>query len=175
MLQLRCTKKVQALLGLRPHDLREIKSSDAFLGNWYVNLFVVDRRKTLLFMNERTLLSFVIFGVRKDKLKKVPEAFLRGVDQMLTLEGFDFATINRVYAGYEDIEFTRTDSRSVLGNLNDLMEMYKDSILREGGFRHCDLAGIMLEMNRMPQRNLGWSSSVDIVRELLRSEAKAVT
>ena len=68
MLQLRCTAKVIKLLGLKPGDLSEIKISESLLGNWYVNLFVVDRRKTLLFMNEPTLLSFVIYGVRKNNI-----------------------------------------------------------------------------------------------------------
>jgi hypothetical protein len=58
MLQLRCTLKVQKQLGLSPHDLSEVKEPDSLLGNWYSNIFMVDRRKTLIFMNERTLLSF---------------------------------------------------------------------------------------------------------------------
>ena len=71
MLQLRCTSKVLKLLDLGPKDLAEIRAPDSLFGNWYVNLFVVDRRKTLLLMNERTLLSFVIYGVRKDNVKNM--------------------------------------------------------------------------------------------------------
>ena len=50
MLQFRLTKKVQTEMGIKPSELAEIKKPDLFLGNWYVNLFYLDRRKTLIFM-----------------------------------------------------------------------------------------------------------------------------
>ena len=140
MLQLRCTSKVLKLLDLGPKDLAEMRAPDSLFGNWYVNLFVVDRRKTLLFMNERTLLSFVIYGVRRDNVKNIQHVLLRGIDQLLTLEGFNISEINKVFSGYDSAEFTKTGSRRLLGNMNDLMDGYKHSILYEGGLKCCDLA-----------------------------------
>lgn len=175
MLQLRCTSKVLKLLGLSPKNLAEVKAPDSLLGNWYVNLFVVDRRKTLLFMNERTLLSFVIYGVRKDNVKSIPDILLRGIDQLLTLEGFDISEINKVFSGYDSIELTKTDSRSLLGNMNDLMELYKHFILYEDGLRHCDLADIMRRINRTPQRTLGWTNSIEVVQQLLNNNLRVAT
>jgi len=172
MLQLRCTAKVQKELGLKPCDLAEIKPGDSLLGNWYVNIFTVDRRKTFIFMNERTLLSFIIFGIKRSNVKNTPEAFLKGLEQLLTIEGFDIATINRVSDEYESIEFTKTASKSVLGNMNDLVDLYKHSMNYGGGLKHVDVGELILKMNRTPQRNLGWSYSIDIVTELLTGTAK---
>jgi hypothetical protein len=126
-------------------------------------------------MNERTLLSFIIFGIKKSNVQKMPEVFLRGLDQVLTLEAFDVAEINRVFAGYETIEFTKTDSRRLLGNMNDLTSLYQHFILSDGGFDHCNLNEIISKINRTPQRNLGWSMSIEVVRDLLRDNAKFVT
>lgn len=172
MLQLRCTAKVQKELGLKPGDLAEIKPGDSLLGNWYVNIFTVDRRKTFIFMNERTLLSFIIFGIKKSNVKNAPEAFLRGLDQLLTIEGFDIGAINQVFDGYESYEFTKTASRSVLGNMNDLVDLYRHSIVYGGGLKYVDVGELILKINRTPQRNLGWSFSIDIVKELLTGTAK---
>jgi hypothetical protein len=168
MLQLRCTSKVIKFLGLKPGDLKEAKEPDSLLGDWYVNMFVVDRRKTLLFMNETTLLSFVIYGVRKDTIKKIPDLLLCGIDQLLTFEGLTIAEINKIFTRYESIEFTKTNSRSTLGNMNDLMELYKHSILYEGGLKHCALTDIIRRINRTPQRNLGWAKSIETVKQLLK-------
>jgi hypothetical protein len=168
MFQLRCTQKVQKELGLKPDDICDVRNPDSLLGNWYVNLFVVDRRKTFLFMNERTFLSFIAFGIRKSNVQKMPELFLRGLDEVLTLEGFGMPAINDAFAGYGSIELTKTDSRSMLGNMKDLTDLYKHFILSEGGFNNCDLKRIISKINRMPQRNLGWSNSVEVARELLR-------
>jgi len=167
VLQLKCTLKVQKFLRLRPENLNEVKSPDSLLGHWYVNLFFVDRRKTLLFMSERTLLSFIMFGARKDHVKTFPEIFLRGVDQLLSMEGFSIEAINKVFSGYEVIEYTPTSSRKLLGNMNDLMDMYKHSIIYEGGLKNCDLWSVISKINRTPQRNLGWSRPIDVTSELL--------
>ena len=172
MLQLRCTAKVQKEFGIKPSELVEAGSDSSLLGNWYINLFIVDRRKTFIFMNEKTLLSFVIFGVKKSNVKKMPEIFLRGLDQLLAIEGFELNQINRVFEGYDSYEFTKTTSKRVLGNMNDLAALYKHSILYQGGFKCVDVGELIFKINRTPQRNLGWSSSIELVKELLTGKAQ---
>ena len=175
MLQLKCTKKVLKELGLNPDDLSKVRSPDTPLGNWYVNLFLINRRKAFLFMNERTLFSFVLIGVRKTFFPKLLELFFNGLEKVLTLEGFDRSEIDDVLAGYKSLEFTKTDSRILLGNVVDLVNLYKAFITSEGGLDNCDYAGIVSKINRTPQRNLGWLYSIDIVRELLRGNMRHFT
>ncbi len=175
MLQLRCTQKAQRFLGLKREHLSEVKSPSSLLGNWYVNIFVVDRRKTILFMNERTLLSFVIFGARKEHVKAFSDIFLRGVDQLLSIEGIDDEAIDRVLSDYETLEYTATSDRKVLGNMNDLMDLYKHFIFHGGGYKNCDLWSIISRINRTPQRNLGWMFSIDVAGELLETAHGSAT
>lgn len=170
MVQLKCTQKVLRELGLKTVAGKVGHESNTRLGNWYVNLFAVDRRKVFLFMNERTLLSFVIFGIKKSNVQHMPEVFMRGLTQLLMLEEFRQVEIERALAGYETLEIGRTDSRRLLGNMNDLMALYRHHILWEGGFRSCDLNAIFKRMNRAPQRNLGWVFSIDMARELLAND-----
>lgn len=170
MLLLKCTQKVLRELGLKPPAGQLSRDPDTRLGHWYVNLFAVDRRKTFLFMSERTLLSFVMFGIKKSNVQHMPEVFVRGLVQLLVLEGFKPPEIERALTGYETLEVARTDSRKLLGNMNDLMDLYCHHILWEGGFRTCDLDGIFKRMNRTPQRNLGWAYSIDVTRELLSED-----
>lgn len=65
MLQFRCTQKAITQLRLTARDLDECVPGDTQLGNWYMNLFTLDRRKTFIFMNERTLFSFIVVGIKK--------------------------------------------------------------------------------------------------------------
>lgn len=174
MLQIRCTKKVLDAMSLRQTDLSGVKEPDSILGNWYANIFTVDRRKTLIFMNERTLLSFVIYGMRKDNIANFKEYFHRGLRQVLLMENVEDEKIEEILAQYETIEFTRTNSRTVLGNLNDLVDLYKYLILYDGGLKECDLTSIIRRMNRTPQRNLGWKYSVDILAELLTDKTRLI-
>jgi len=69
MIQLRCTKKVQDFIGIKKDNLYEISERESIFGNWMANIFIQDRRKVICFMNDRTLLSSVLTGVKKLKLK----------------------------------------------------------------------------------------------------------
>jgi hypothetical protein len=83
------------------------------------------------------------------------------------MEGIETNKINKVFEGYDSYEFTKTNSKSVLGNMNDLVDLYKHSILYDGGLKYVDLGELIKQINRTPQRNLGWSNSIRIVKELL--------
>lgn len=170
MLQIRCTKKVLDALGLRQADLSGVKEADSILGNWYANLFTLDRRKTLIFVNEKTLLSFIVYGMRKDNIGNFKEYFYRGLRQLLLIENIGNEKIEEILAQYETVELTKTDSRTVLGNLNDLVDMYKYLIVYDGGLKECDLTSITRQVNRTPQGNLGGKYSIDILAELLTLE-----
>lgn len=170
MLRLRCTQKVLKELGGAPAPEDVPAAGDSVLGDWYVNLFTVDRRKTFLFMNEKTLLSFVIYGIKKSNVQQMPLAFVRGLAQLLELEGLPEPAIRRALVGTELVMLARTDSRRLLGNLNDLVSMYRHAILWEGGLAACNLGRIIADINRTPQRNIGWGHSIDLARELLARE-----
>ncbi len=170
MLQIRCTKKLLDALGIKQKDIGSIKGADSLLGNWYANLFSADRRKILVFMNEKTLLSFVLVGIKKDNIKKNMEMFYRGLEQVFTLEGIDGEKIEEVFAEYEDVEFTKTESRSVLGNLNELVSLYKHHIYHNEGLQYCDMTAVIQQINHMPQRNIDWKYSVEALSELLALE-----
>jgi len=165
MVQIRCTKKVYDLLGIKNTELNECKETDALLGNWYANIFKIERRKALIFMSEKTFYSFIILDVRKDNIKNIAAAFYLGLKQSLEREGFDDIAINMFLSDCKNIELTKTNSRTILGNLNDLVEQYKFSIYYDGSLSYCDIIDIIKNINRMPQRNLNWSTSFNKLME----------
>lgn len=168
MLQFRCTAKVQKELGLKPKDLDAVQDPDTMLGNWYVNISTIDRRKTFLFVNERTLLSFILYGIKKSNIVNMHEGFLKALNQLLLMEGVDYPVIDKLNNEYLQLEYTKTNSKQILGNMNDLMYLYKELIYTAGGLQHCDLSDIIHQLNTMPQKNIGWGYSIDLAKELLQ-------
>ena len=175
MLQIRCTNKAQKELGIDESELEEAKPADSLLGNWYLNLVTIDRRKTYIFVNEKTLLSFIIFGIKKNNASKAPEMLLRGLHQLLTIEGIESTKINQVLEEYLSYQFTKATNKSVIGNMNSLVASYKQAILREGGFKHVEVGKIILQINNSPQKILKWSFPIEIVKEILESESQKIT
>jgi hypothetical protein len=169
MIQLRLTDKLRKQIGVKPSVLSEPQVESTGLGHWTLNLFTVGRRKAVIFVNDKTLYSFVLYGLRKDNPHNFDEVFLNGLVQLLTFDEFTDQQIKLLLSEYTEIEYTKTNSRQVLGNINDLIFHYQYLIDSAGGLEYADLGEIIHRLNRMPQRNIGWGYSVDAVRGLLKN------
>lgn len=168
MLYLKCTQNIQKAVGLSKENLASPKSSNAPLGNWYVNRFDLDRRQAYIFMSETTLLSFILFQGRKPvTIESLPNMLLAGLQQLLQMKGLPRAAIDKAFEHYDAGLYAKTDNRSDLGSLNDLVHHYQWRVEHGGGLSHCDLTGIIMSVNDMPQRRIGWQTSWDAVQSKL--------
>ena len=170
MLQLRCAAKARKLAKIKDSDLSEPIPDNTTLGGWYLNVFQLGRRKAFIFMNERTLLSFIIFGVRSDNQKNFINSFQLGLLQVLEMIGANQDHMEYVLSEYESYCYTKTISRSVIGNMNDLVDMYQHSVWYEGGLENCDLSEIIFKINQTPQKKLGWDFSSTLTMDILKNE-----
>lgn len=168
MLYLKCTQEVQKIAGLRSENLALPEPSDAPLGNWYVNRFSLGSRKAFIFMSETTLLSFILFqGNKAITTEFLPNMFLAGLEQLLQMKGLPQSAIDKAFEHYSTGLFSKTDSRSSLGSLNDLVSHYQLRVESAGGLSQCDLTSIIMSVNDMPQRRIGWQTSWDVVQSKL--------
>ena len=168
MLYLKCTQEVQKIVGLRHENLAVPELSDAPLGTWYINRFSLGRRKAFIFMSETTLLSFILFqGKKVITTEYLPNMFLAGLEQLLQMKGLPQSAIDKAFEHYNTGLFSKTDSRSSLGSLNDLVNHYQLRVEYEGGLSQCDLTSIIMSVNEMPQRRIGWQTSWDVVQRKL--------
>ena len=65
-------------------------------------------------------------------------------------EGFADVERERILAEYDEIGFANTNSKSVLGSMNDLAFHYKYSILESGGVHSPAVPETIRRLNRMP-------------------------
>ena len=174
MLTLKTTKAVRDLMGLKPADLTAEPVSEAPLDTWYVNVFTVDRRKALIFMNERTLLTFVVIGVKKADFKPAAlhDRFINGMFNLLMREQFPPHQIERVMDDCFDYRFAKTDSRSSVCNMNLLVFYYQHVIAQEGGSAQCDLAQIFHDINRMIMGTLNYGNPLKATVALLNEQTR---
>ena len=171
MLYLKCTAEVQKAIGLGKGSLTEASPTSAPLGHWYVHRFSVGRTRFFLFMSEVLLLSFVLDKGRKPvNAETLPALFLAGLSQLLDMKGISAATIERTLAPYLSGRFSKTDSRKTLGCMNALVFLYSTMVAGEGGLASCDLSSIILKMNEVPQRTIGWKTSWEVTKSLIAEQ-----
>ena len=167
MFQFKCTKKVQDFIGLKPSDLSEIEPERFVLGNWFVNSFTQNCRKVLVFMEEKTLFSFIIIGVRKEHIKTLRKHFLEGLCLQLKAEGISPQAVLAFSNNETVLQYTKTDNRSKVGSMTDLINLYSAWIESAGGLSEIDVVEMGMKLNRVPQTNLKLTYAIDELRYAL--------
>ena len=137
------------------------------LGCWHANLLSLDRRKCVLFTNDKTRYSFLVPGLKKPDFKMLDEVFRQNLFRNLMRDGFAQEAIEKVLDEVREIAFTKTSSRSVLGTMNDMTSIIKWNVHDEGGLLNVDVVEMNSKLNRMPLGPLGYKFAIEKVRDAL--------
>ena len=148
MLVLRCTKKLQTAIRLKKADLVDPNIETSDFCSWYLNLIEIDGRLCLLAANDQTLFNFLITDVPKLKADQLVELFKSYLHCILAEEGFKQTFIHGLMDDFADVRFANTNSRRVLGSLNELAFMYVCH-LEDEGVHSPRLPEIIKKMNRV--------------------------
>jgi len=126
MITLCCTQKL--LRRLRIAELEAVPPTNA-LGNWYANLIHVGHVQMVMATSERSLLTVLLPAteLRKSLLPNLYEA----VRLLLQELGVDPLRAAAEVEAMREVRIGRTESRSVLGSMNDLSRML-DWEVRDG-------------------------------------------
>jgi len=151
---IRCTQKLQKEMGLKKAGLSIAETDNSRLGEWYANLIYIERRKCVVFVNKKTLFNFITPNVNRGQIRELDKLFLMYfVNTILIGSGFDFI-VPDVLDEYHNIHYAKTDSRSVLGSMNDIVMNYRYYIDDEGGLLNFDYLKILKKVNDIPFRAL---------------------
>jgi hypothetical protein len=74
--------------------------------------------------------------------------------------------LSKVESSLREVIVARTNSRSVLGSMNDLAVQLRDLVWNQGGVLNCDVVKLNKELNRIPMGAIGYSYAVDKLLEL---------
>jgi len=163
---IRCTAKLLKEMRLKSRDLEQAEPPFSFLGQWHANLIHINRRKTLLFVNDRTLFNFVVPDVARSQIKDLREEFRSTLSCVLAAESIPDKVRNRILEEYEDIEYAKSSNRSVLGSANDLAFHYKYQILEAGGVHSWRVPTIIQDLNRMPLQAIKFKFPIEELAQL---------
>jgi hypothetical protein len=162
MVTWRLTHKLQKVLQL---DLtNELRPTTSNLGDWYANFVSTYSGDLVVFVNEKTLLSVAIPIWESAHLLSL---FRVRVVNLLGILGIQPKIIENELSHYDEIQFGKTRSRSVLGSMNDIAFQYQ--VLAEMAENKADLSLSKAEyqMSQMPCKPIGYRVPSDLVKEIL--------
>ncbi|MFC1510183.1 DUF6933 domain-containing protein [Candidatus Omnitrophota bacterium] len=124
---IRLTQKLQKEAGLKSANLAVGEKRCAPFEEWYAHVFLLDRKKQIIFMEPQTLFSFCVENVgRKDIREQLPELFEKGLGKALFVEGVSAQIMSKVMDVCRgEIIFTKTESRKAIGAMNEFVKHQK--------------------------------------------------
>ncbi len=156
-------------MGLKPSDLCADESRFSYLGPWHANLIHIDRRKCVLFVIDKTLFNFIVPDVSRAQIRELDKLFKSYLSCVIVDAGIPEADRARILSEYDEVEYANTNSKSVLGSMNDLAFHYKYSIQEEGGVHSPAVPGIIRRLNRMPMGALKYVFPIEALRALYQT------
>jgi hypothetical protein len=155
---LRCTAKLLARVGPAVADPGQ---SAARLGDWYAKPFPVAQRRFILLMSGPARLPVVLPGSVAAGLARDFPDVLAGV---LARLGVPAKTAAAEIDASREVVIAATDSRSMLGSLNDFASLAQHHLRCDPGV---DLMDLSVDLSETPVIALGFESPYEAVRRLL--------
>ena len=156
-------------MGLKKSDLAESEPVFSFLGSWHANLLHIDRKKCVLFVNDKTLFNFIAPDVTRAQIKELGKLFHEYLSCVLSSEGVSDADKEKIMEEYRELNYSGTNSKSVLGSMNDLAFHYKHHILSEGGNDGANIPRIIHKLNHMPMGAIGYKYAIDALKAMYKN------
>ena len=162
MFAIRGTQKLLRRIGMPLSDLSV--PPDTLLGDWYANLLVAKPMHLVLCMSERTLLPVVVEARNAAMFRA---RMVESVRAVLTALGVAPSSIERECAVMDRVYLTKTESKSVLGSLNDFMFHLKHSLAY---LPEHSLLERSLYLAETPCKPIGYNSPDRATRELFSAQ-----
>ena len=163
MLVLRCTRRLLERVG---PPAAVTAPSTTVLGDWYALPLAVGRRRLILLASERSRLPVVMPGRdAKHLARNLPPA----LGDVLVRLGVPAPTVQAELDAMHEHVIAVTDSRSVLGSLNDFAHLLTHWVNREPDI---DLVEVSLRLSETPVGPLGYESPGDVTLRLLEGTGR---
>ena len=150
MAGLRCTQRLLKKLRVQPES--ELPPATNRLGDWYANVFNVGAKRFVIANSERTHLTVIVPMRDAPRLR---ERIREAVHEMLFRLRVPPELAAEEVRGMERMPIGKTDSRSVLGSMNDLTFLAKHFFADEPG--SVDLVDVQMYLAGTPMGALEYA------------------
>ncbi len=167
---IRCTRKLQKAVGITSKSISRGEPSPSLLGGWFANLVDFAGDSCIILVNEKTFINFIIDFRSADSVSAFKSSFRLGVSCHLSELGTPEELKGTMLEDYQDIEFANTDSRQIVGTMNQLTLEYSFLVEEAGGIHSAQIPRIIQQMNKTIIRQLDWNYPVEAFRILCQSK-----
>ena len=160
---IRCTQKLLKELRIKPAEPEVVND----VGNWHANLLRIERRKCVIFTHDKTLFTLFVAGLKRPDFDRIDHVFGQKLFRAMRLFEFDQVQIERMLDWSQHNTYTKTNNRSVIGSMNDMAYHVEHRIYADGGLARANLDELLMGINQIPFKAIGFNYPKDRLREML--------
>ncbi|GCD11620.1 DUF6933 domain-containing protein [Clostridium tagluense] len=112
-----CTKKLYDAMKIKPNDYETIDPEPFY--EWHANLFMFDRRKGVILMNNKTRYCIILYGLKAEHFKRFDGIVLAAIKETFLAEGMGENKVDTYISNCGGIIYTKTHNRSILSQITD--------------------------------------------------------
>ena len=167
MIVFSCTGKV--LKRIKKHKTIDDKEDIGFF-NWYVDQINLERKNYFLFTHSLSLFSFIIYAGTKNEIINIEKLFESKAKELISRElKISETLIDQLFPKEKIYKFNKTNSKSVLGSMNDFKNQIKWQIWDNGEIKNIYYL-IINRLNMCPMGAIKYKSPVEMLKEVLESK-----
>lgn len=155
---LRCTSRLLDFMGAKPSIADREPDGD----DWNGTAFWMEGRKCVLLVQAVTLYSAIALDIRVGDLRPPGGFVFTQIVRALDRDELPRDTFGAIDA--HDVRLARTLDRSVVGSMNDMVQVIRHITSSMGGLAHCDPAEVHVVLHGMPNGARGYATPLELVR-----------
>ncbi|MFH5836271.1 plasmid pRiA4b ORF-3 family protein [Proteiniclasticum sp. C24MP] len=142
---IQCTKVLGESMGRNLVTLEESQKQEQHpLGLWHAHMTKVNRRNTVIMVNEETLYAVVLYGVKKKEFLHLEEEMEKGIRKALKADGYNDQVISEYFKASPAILLARETNRSIQGKITMIKRSLEYSKDLDPAVIHQSLVGAQL-------------------------------
>lgn len=114
-----CTKKLADAMKIQLEAVDSIAHEPFF--EWHANIFMFDRRKAVIIMNNAARYCIVLYGLKAEHFKKLESIALSAIEETFLAEGFSSSKVKRYIEKCGSVKYTKTHDRSIISQMNEFL------------------------------------------------------
>ena len=114
ILIINCTKKLIDTLKIKP----EVAEHSNSIFSWHANIININRRKTIVLTNDANRYIVVMHGLKSKDFSNIGDIIKTSIQETLMAEGIKHQIIEKYMSDSCQIQFSKTQSRSLVARMN---------------------------------------------------------
>lgn len=88
------------------------------LYSWHANIIKVNRRKTVVLVNDASRYNIILYGLKAKDFKNIENTILSGIREILLTDGVNIEVIDKYLEEAGQVVFSKTQNRTLVARLN---------------------------------------------------------